>query len=254
MPSPHIRGPFDAGQIDAFIRDGFVRLDGGFPKKLAASARAALLAAAGGDGSPVVRLPWHGDPVFREIAAQPRLTGAFDQLVGPGRWRFDAVSSFVIRYPSAADPGDTGWHVDMSFGTDAADFLDWQINIASQGRALLLLLLLSDVGDDDAPTRIRIGSHRDVARQIAPAGARGVSLRDLMAEDFGGSRQRREAKVTGEAGMVYLCHPFLVHAAQRHRGQTPRVLAQPPLLPAIPLDPWRDDAVPVERAIRNALA
>ena len=37
----------------------------------------------------------------------------------------------------------------------------------------------------------------------------------------------------GDAGTVYLCHPFLVHAAQPHRGVRPRFLAQPPLLPSI---------------------
>jgi hypothetical protein len=35
-----------------------------------------------------------------------------------------------------------------------------------------------------------------------------------------------EALATGEAGTVYLCHPFLVYAAQRHEG-TPRFLANP---------------------------
>jgi hypothetical protein len=30
---------------------------------------------------------------------------------------------------------------------------------------------------------------------------------------------------------VYLCHPFIVHSAQPHRGKTPRFMAQPPLLP-----------------------
>jgi hypothetical protein len=34
-----------------------------------------------------------------------------------------------------------------------------------------------------------------------------------------------------DTGTVYLCHPFLVHAAQIHRGSQPRFMAQPPLLP-----------------------
>ena len=61
---------------------------------------------------------------------------------------------------------------------------------------------------------------------------------------------------TGEAGTVYLCHPFLVHAAQPHRGILPRFIAQPPLLPAAPLMLERDDGAysPLERSIRNALA
>jgi hypothetical protein len=60
---------------------------------------------------------------------------------------------------------------------------------------------------------------------------------------------------TGEAGTVYLCHPFLVHAAQPHRGTTPRFMAQPPLLPreAQRLDGTDDTYFPVEMAIRKAL-
>jgi len=37
-----------------------------------------------------------------------------------------------------------------------------------------------------------------------------------------------ETLATGEAGTVYLCHPFLVHAAQQHRGSTPRFQWRPP--------------------------
>jgi len=63
-----------------------------------------------------------------------------------------------------------------------------------------------------------------------------------------------EALATGDAGTVYLCHPFLVHAAQRHRGSTPHFLAQP-LDPAEPYYLHRADGAysPVEIAIRRAL-
>jgi hypothetical protein len=66
---------------------------------------------------------------------------------------------------------------------------------------------------------------------------------------------RPEALATGEAGTVDLCHPFLVHAAQMHRGTTPRFMAQPPLHPAEPFRLDRDDGnySPVEMAIRHAL-
>jgi hypothetical protein len=39
-----------------------------------------------------------------------------------------------------------------------------------------------------------------------------------------------EILATGKAGTVYLCHPFLAHAAQAHHGKNPRFLAQPPLI------------------------
>src|SRR5205085_1185559 len=111
------------------------------------------------------------------------------------------------------------------------DFTSWRINIRSRGRALLLLFLFSDVSRLDAPTRIRIGSHFDVARLLAPAGEEGLDFIEL-ARQLDQLPEREETVATGEAGTVYLCHPFLVHAAQDHLGTTPRFLAQPPLEPA----------------------
>lgn len=248
-------------QIDAFAADGFVRLDNAFPRELAHTASAILWRDAGCDPDdpaswrgPVIRLGHYAQPVFREIANTPLLHAAFDQLAGARRWQPPgALGTFVLRFPSPQAPADDGWHIDVSFGTESPDFFDWRANVTSRGRALLMLFLFSDVGEADAPTRIRAGSHIDIARQLAPAGEAGLTLRELAADGFAGSAHRREVLATGATGTVYLCHPFLVHAAQPHRGQHPRILAQPPLLPAVPLDPWRPDAAPVEAAIRDAV-
>jgi hypothetical protein len=121
---------------------------------------------------------------------------------------------------------------------------------------LLMLFLFSDVGPDDAPTRIRAGSHRDIARRLDPAGEAGLTLRELAANGFDETANRPEVLATGRAGTVYLCHPFLVHAAQPHKGTRPRFMAQPPLLPAEPFVLAREDGrySPVETAIREALS
>jgi hypothetical protein len=163
-----------------------------------------------------------------------------------------------VRFPSPDDPGDTGWHIDTSFAlptTNPNDFLDWRANVTSRGRALLMLFLFSDVSEGDAPTRIRAGSHLDIARRLAPGGDDGLSLRELAENGFAESAARSEVLATGEAGTVYLCHPFLVHAAQPHRGTRARFLAQPPLLPREPLRLERDHGAysPIEQAIRMAL-
>ncbi len=255
----------DGAQVDQFIADGFVRLDRAFPRELADECRALLWADTGCDPhdpttwvKPVVRLGNYPQAPFRAAANTPALHAAFDRLVGPGRWRpCGSVGTFPVRFPSAADPGDAGWHVDVSFGfdEDPTDFFSWRANVRSKGRALLLLFLFSDVGPDDAPTRIRAGSHLDIARRLAPAGEAGLTLRELAATGFEESAARPEALATGEAGTVYLCHPFLVHSAQLHRGKTPRFMAQPPLLPTAetPLAPPGEACWPVERAIRLAL-
>jgi hypothetical protein len=160
-----------------------------------------------------------------------------------------------VRFPSPNDPGDAGWHVDVSFGFDASDFMDWRANVSSKGRHLLMLFLFSDVTEVDAPTRIRVGSHLDIARLLAPAGDAGLTLREMGASDYAHTQEHATAMATGSAGTVYLCHPFLVHAAQPHRGTHVKFMAQPPLLPAQPVQLEREDGAysPVETAIRNAI-
>ncbi|MCW4461280.1 phytanoyl-CoA dioxygenase family protein [Sphingomonas sp. BT-65] len=251
-----------AAQIASFIADGFVRIDGAFSPETAQAARTILWRDTGCDPHdrstwtrPVVRLGHYAQPPFREAANMPVLHAAFDQLVGPGRWLPQgALGTFPVRFPSPEDPGDAGWHIDVSFG-DSADFMEWRANVFSRGRALLMLFLFSDIGPDDAPTRIRAGSHLDIARQLAPAGEAGLTLRELAADGFAGSAHRPEVLAMGKAGTVYLCHPFLVHTAQPHRGTEPRFMAQPPLLPREPvsLDRADGDYSPVEQAIREAI-
>jgi len=252
----------EPAQIEQFITDGFVRVDHAFPRGLADAIRAILWKATGLDSDdpttwtqPVIRLGMFSQPPFVEAANTTRLHAAFDQLVGQGRWlRPAAMGTFPVRFPSPDDPGDAGWHIDVSYGTDAPDFLDWRANIHSKGRALLMLFLFSDVSQRDAPTRIRVGSHADIARQLAPAGEEGRTLRDLAADGFARTAHRPVVPATGEAGTVYLCHPFLVHAAQPHRGERPRFLAQPPLLPADPDNRAHGNLNPVEQATARALA
>lgn len=254
-----------ARQRDAFIEEGFIRIDDAFPQELAAGARATFwndLRQQGiveGDPRtwtrPVVRLGMYPQPGIVAAANTSRLHAAFDQLVGPGQWRpCRAMGTVPVRFPLAGDPGDTGWHIDVSFGGDPADFLSWRANIHSRGRALLMLFLFSDITAQDAPTRIRAGSHRAMARALAPAGEAGLSLRELLPH-FAELPGTGEVLATGPAGTVYLCHPLLMHAAQAHQGSVPRFMAQPPLLPA--KDDWLPGGsagqYPVAMAIAAAL-
>lgn len=252
-----------SGQIERFITDGYVRIDRAFSRELAAECRIILWRDMGCSPDdpatwtrPVIRLAgYHGEP-FVKAANTRVLSSAYDQLVGPGRWApMRGLGTFPIRFPSSEDTGDTGWHIDAGFagGDEPQDFLSWRVNANSKGRALLALFLFSDIGAEDAPTRIRIGSHRAIARQLEPAGDAGVAVRDL---DFAATADCPETVAVGAAGTVYLCHPFLVHAAQLNRGDAPRFIAQPPLLPLHCFDVHRRDATaafPVEEAILRAL-
>lgn len=249
-------------QIERFIREGFVRIDNAFERGIAEGARAILwkdMDARFDDPStwtrPVVRLGWYSQEPFVRAANTETLHAAFNQLVGEGRWMPRTnLGSFPVRFPSTEDPGDTGWHVDGSFpGKDPHDFSTWRVNIRSRGRALLMLFLFSDVGEDDAPTRIRVGSHVDVARLLSSFGDEGLSFMELAGK-LGALPEQEEVVATGKAGTVYLCHPFIVHAAQPHRGKEPRFLAQPPLeLKGELVLEGKDRYSPVEEGVRMGI-
>ncbi|GGV26045.1 phytanoyl-CoA dioxygenase [Actinomadura cremea] len=245
--------------IDAFVDDGYIRVPEAFPRELADECRAVLWRDTGCDPGdrttwtrPVVRLGDYAQQPFRAAANTPRLRAAYDALAGQDGWApRGSLGTFPVRFPSPDDPGDDGWHIDASFpGDDPSDYMAYRVNVASKGRALLMLFLFSDVGEDDAPTRIRAGSHLDVPPILAPAGDAGLAFMDLAGRAVPATEHRRVALATGRAGDVYLCHPFLVHAAQPHRGTEPKFMAQPPLAPTGPL---REDS-PVATAIRRGLS
>jgi hypothetical protein len=250
-------------QIQYFIQKGYIKLENAFSSELAEQCRTILWKATGcsqDDPSswihPVIRLGDYAQEPFRKAANTPLLHTAFNQLVGEGRWLpRNSLGTFPIRFPSNEDPGDTGWHVEASFpGEDPGNFMSWRININSKGRALLLLFLFSDVEALDAPTRIRVGSHLEVARLLEPYGTPGLSFLELAGK-LNVTENSDEVLAIGKAGTVYLCHPFLVHAAQPHRGSNPRFMAQPPLSPAEAFQIHRigGDYSPVETAIRYGL-
>src|SRR5437868_10013292 len=169
MPAQKPLRALSDAQIAQFIQEGFVRIDRAIPRELAEQGRAILWRDLPCDPHnsatwtrPVIRLGYYGDEPFKEAVNSAVLHAAFDQLVGKGRWRpRNNLGTFVVRFPSPDDPGDAGWHVDVSFPGESGDpnerkdFSAWRANVTSRGRALLMLLLFSDVGELDAPTRIR---------------------------------------------------------------------------------------------------
>lgn len=252
-------------QVEGFVERGFVHVPQAFERELALACQAFLWRDTGFDPAdpatwtaPVVRVGDHAEEPFRLAANTPALTEAFDQLVGPGRWvPRPSLGGFPLRFPHPADPQDTGWHMEGSYLPDGETW-PW-LNLRSRGRALLMLFLFTEVGPDDAPTRIKVGSHLDVPEFLEPAGDRGRSMLALSKRMAAAGKldapDRATALATGQPGDVYLCHPFLIHGAQPHRGRKPRFMAQPPLYPAgeLALDRADGDYSPVERAVRRGL-
>jgi hypothetical protein len=247
--------------VEQFIEEGFIKIENAFPQEVAAASRVILWKDTGCDPTnkntwtrPVIRLGDYSQEPFRIAANTKILHTAADQLTGKGRWLpRGSLGTFPVRFPSGEDPGDAGWHADASFyGPDGS----MRLNYRSKGRLLLMLFLFSDTSIDDAPTRILVGSHHDIPPILRPAGEDGLSFIEL-AKKLTTTLDRRVVYATGTAGTVYLCHPFLIHGAQPHRGKEPRFLAQPPLQPrsedSIKLVREDGDYSPVELAIRSGL-
>lgn len=246
------------GDVDRFTVDGYVRLRGAVDAATAGACQDELWAATGYDrddprtwADTLFRIDGLGTPPFRSAANTPILRAAFDQLVGPGRWvPRTGLGTFPLRFPGPGEAKEAGWHVEASFaGPDGG----WRVNLRSRGRALLMLFLFSDVGENDAPTLIRIGSHLDVPPLLAPYGEEGLDWMTLCRRANDASASRPVTAATGQLGDVYLCHPFLVHSGQVHRGSRPRFMAQPPLESTQLLDLDSDEPVPVAQAVRLGL-
>ena len=135
-------------QVEHFIEHGYLKLEGAFDGELARQGRERLWALMGLSQNapetwkqPVVRLGFQTGKPFVEAANTPLLHASYDALVGEDRWlRPNGLGTFPVRFPSPNDPGDVGWHVDVSFGTDNADFMQWassgsHFTVASYDRA-----------------------------------------------------------------------------------------------------------------------
>jgi hypothetical protein len=202
---------------------------------------------------PVVRVNCPEGAAFARAGTSPALWVMYDLLLGPGRWvpREGVGGTVPVRFPSTQDPGDAGWHIDGSY--DVAG--QWWVNVHSRDRGLLALFLFSDVSDRDAPTEIIIGSHLDVPRVLAPLGERGMWFSPVAGALPQSTFERPRTFATGQAGDVFLCHPFLVHRATwPHRGDRPRMVAQPGVAIRQPFDLRQtSDTCLVEQAIINGL-
>jgi hypothetical protein len=253
----------DAAQIDRFITDGFVPIRGAIPADVIDACRADIddaLRSLGVDPQdpstwtqPVVRLACPWTPAFAAAGTRPMLHEAYDQLLAADTWvRLPGVGGTIpVRFPSDEDPGDAGWHVDGSFDVGGLP----GVNVASRGRGLLALFLFSDIGPDDAPTDLKVGSHLDLPVVLEPFGDAGADFITLAGALPPSTRQRPSRFAIGEAGDVFVCHPFLVHRATwPHRGARTRAVAQPAIATHHPFALDGSGSSPVERAILAGLA
>jgi hypothetical protein len=249
------------GSADGFVRDGFVKLVGAVPADVAAECAELLWQEIGMDPTdpaawtePVVWVGQMAQPAFVQAMNVLPLLEVCERLAGPGRWMpRGSMGSFPLRFPNAREPEGLGWHVEGSYLPDGES--TYWANFRSRDRALLALFLFTDIDEADGPTRIRVGSHHAVPAVLAPYGEKGTAITTCAGELVAATQDCEIAYATGRAGDIYLCHPFLVHAAQAHSGGRPRFLGQPAILANRPyrLDLPDDECSPVELTIKRGL-
>jgi hypothetical protein len=247
--------------IDAFMRDGYVVVRGAFDPRTARACRELIWNGLESEGvkrddgctwtRPVVRVNCPSGEPFDEVANSPKLQAAYDALIGPRRWRPPNIAGAVVpvRFPSEEYPGRVGYHIDGNWRVGD----EWRTNVRSAGRGLLAIVLFSDVDPDDAPARMVLGSHLYVPKLLLEAGEGGLGV-GAASKVRSSILCRRSAEATGQAGDVFLCHPFLIHTATwPHRGTEPRMVAQPSIEVAGGFAIDGTDRSPVARAIVHGL-
>ena len=188
----------------------------------------------------------HG--IYKGIGS-PRLIGAVDQLLGPGRWtKPEGWGGFLVTFPqNQEEPWDVTaeqWHWDGDPGRHV-DGLS----------GLFIFTLFSHVAPQGGGTLIVEGSHRLIVsffRSLAPdrVGRKQKGLkrtfsrsRPWLAELTGqvpDSHDRvrrfmeeaaviddlpvRVVELTGEPGDAVICHPAIFHARSFNRSDVPRFM------------------------------
>jgi hypothetical protein len=239
-------------QVQHFEDKGWVKLEKAFPREEALKVRDFLWERLAERGvyrdrpeswtQPVVRLGDFTDPIF-DGCNSDRLTGAIEDLLGEGRWIYGKErhnvpwGGFIINFGPKV-PGN--WHYD---GSHFRHYLDsWE-------QGLLLVCLFSDVLPGGSGTLVAERSHRIVAKVLAQY-EDGIGLGEAIREcnkhpflaelDSGGDAalekwmnheyedpdgyKLRVVETTGEAGDMFLCHPFLYHAPSDNKLGIPRFM------------------------------
>lgn len=113
------------------------------------------------DGRAVSRYPAprsRSVPLRALPASCGRSTSSWGRADG---YRAPASGQSPFDSPTPAAPGDDGWHINGSYHPEEQKSGPPWVNVRSRGRALLMLFLLSDTAEHDAPTCIRRREGRD---------------------------------------------------------------------------------------------
>lgn len=248
--------PLSAVDIEHFLQYGFVRVPGCIPRDFCAEqVRQGWVRSSYDPRDPTTwvhdRLHLSSKIHWPVAEVSPKAEAAIHQLCGgaerihPPTW----TDAFIINFHIGADqpwtdpsPTTVGWHKDGDF---FRHFLD------SPEQALLTIVIWQDVAARGGATFIAADSVPVVARHLAahPAGCEPNDFGDLILQ----CRDFRQAE--GQAGDVYLLHPYMLHASSPNHSGIARFITNPPVHYREPMNFDRDPSQqsPVERAIMQSL-
>lgn len=252
-------GPLTAADLDHFVRRGYVVLRGAIPRERALAWGYEAYRRLGYD--PENNATWERERLhmpgkqsvpIEEIsptayAAIVQLCGGEDRIRKPATWSDAFIVNFGERASEPwrpAGPDCPGWHKDGDF---FRHFLD------SPEQGLLVIPLWTDVVHRGGPTYIAPDSLPVIARFLADRPG-GVLPNEFKFKELVQECQEFE-EATGDAGDVFILHPFMLHAVSQNMLRAQRVITNPPLSLAEPMRFKREDGAysPIEQAILHAL-
>ena len=247
-------------EIDHFLRKGYVKIEEAFPREIAEQYTRTCFDRLGYDmtdnstwaerrihmgGSAYVEVKEFAPRVYAAIC---QLLGGEDRLSLPCRWSDHFIVNLGLGAEDPwqpASPSTTGWHKDGDF---FRHFLD------SPEQGLLVFVNWTDVVHQGGPTYIATDSVAVVAKFLADR-PEGVHPTEFPFQALVGQCSEFE-EATGNAGDVFLLHPFVLHAASQNMLRAIRVITNPPVSLTAPLQfdrPNANDFSPVERGVLHAL-
>lgn len=177
------------------------------------------------------RLSVFGDRLLPIREVSPRAWAAACQLAGGEEaWLRDFWGDYTIlgnpQVGTSATRTDLKWHVD----DPKADATPTNTTVG-----LVPLILLSDIGPNEGATLVACDSVRMIAQALREAdGPIDLDSRKLCVPIF--EKCRDVIQATGQAGDVYLTHPFALHTASPQTAAHIRVLANPIMYLSKPLN------------------
>ncbi len=247
-------------QLDEFYEKGCVALRGAMPRKTALDYAKDVWVRLGYDPDDKstweksrIHMPYLSGVPVGELApgvlsAMHQLCGGPERIEGTPHWG----DGFIVNLGAddhetnwqPAGPNLPGWHKDGDF---FRHFLD------SPEQGLLVIVLWSDVVHRGGPTYLANDSIKPIAEFLAKR-PEGVLPNAFDFEALIGQCGRFE-EATGEAGDVFLMHPYQLHASSLNPLRLPRVITNPPIHLSAPMNFNRPDGAysPIERSVLLAL-